>query len=58
MASFISALALLILVLANNCFTLPVIDEQSSRPTLSLVTDDLTTEKVLHLSVCLFIFCF
>jgi hypothetical protein len=49
MASFISSLLLVILILANGCFTLPVGDEQSSSSTLSSLNDDLTTEKVFNL---------
>jgi len=45
MASLISALSLLILVLANGCFTLPVVDDLTTehRFTLGLVPDDDTT---------------
>jgi len=51
MASFISSLLLVILILANGCFTLPVGDEQSSSSTFSSLNDDLTTEKVFNLSL-------
>jgi len=51
MASFISSLLLVILILANGCFTLPVGDEQSSSSTWSSLNDDLTTEKVFNLSL-------
>ncbi len=55
MTSFISSLLLVILILANGCFTLPVVgDEQSSSSTFSSLNDDLTTEKVFNLSVSLF----
>jgi len=48
MASFISALSLLILVLANGYFAIPLFNEPSSSPFLSL-HDDLTTENPLEL---------
>jgi hypothetical protein len=51
MASFISSLLFVILILANGCFTLPVGDEQSSSSTFSSLNDDLTTEKVFNLSL-------
>jgi len=51
MASFISALSLLILVLATGCFTLPVGKEQLSSSTLSSIHDDSTTEKIAELKL-------
>jgi len=42
MASFISALSLLVLVLFNGCFTLPIDDEQFSSSTFSSLTNETT----------------
>jgi hypothetical protein len=52
MTSLISALSLLILVLANGYFAVPVLDEFTSTPFLSL-HDDLTTEHAVNSRVCL-----
>jgi len=49
MTSFISALSLLILVLANGYFTLPVVDDHLSSSTFSSLHDDLTTEHAFNL---------
>jgi len=48
MTSLISALSLLILVLANGYFAVPILDEFTSTPFLSL-HDDLTTEHAVNL---------
>ncbi len=58
MASFISALALFILVLSNGCFTLPILDEQVFSSTYSSVNDDVTTGETFNLRVnfCFFYF--
>ncbi len=57
MASFISALALFILVLSNGCFTLPILDEQVFNSTYSSVNDDVTTGETFKLRVN-FCFCY
>lgn len=49
MASFISTLSLLILVLANGYFTLPVVDRPLSSSTFSSLHDGLTTERARNL---------
>ena len=52
MTSLISALSLLILVLANAYCAVPILDEFTSTPFLSL-HDDLTTEHAVNSRVCL-----
>jgi len=50
MASFISALALFVLVLSNGCFTLPVDNKQFSTSTSSSL-HNLTNEQTLGLQL-------
>ncbi|UJR29949.1 hypothetical protein I4U23_017496 [Adineta vaga] len=49
MASYISALSLVILVLISGCFTLPITDSEFSELTTSPFAIDLTTEKSFNL---------
>jgi len=48
MASFISALSLLILVLVNGYLTLPLVDEKTSNLRFPSLNDDLTTERTFN----------